>query len=85
MSRSADGRVPGAPSEAARPLLLQGQDYLFRSPPKCLDFQEQVHRLGMVDEGDGNPQPCVLVLARAADMEMNELSIALAERGIRMA
>ena len=65
MSRSADGRVPGAPSEAARPLLLQGQDYLFRSPPKCLDFQEQVHRLGMVDEGDGNPQPCVLVLARA--------------------
>jgi hypothetical protein len=39
----------------------------------------------MVDEGDGNPQPCVLVLARAADMEMNELSIALAERGIRMA
>jgi hypothetical protein len=85
LSRSADGRVPGAPSEAARPLLLQGQDYLFRSPPKCLDFQEQIHRLGMVDEGDGNPQPCVLVLARAADMEMNELSIALAERGIRMA
>lgn len=39
----------------------------------------------MVDEGDGNPEPCVLVLARAADMEMNELSIALAERGIRMA
>jgi len=67
------------------PLLLQGQDYLFRSPPKCLDFQEQVHRLGMVDEGDGSPQPCVLVLARGADMEMNELSIALAERGIRMA
>ena len=55
MSRSADGRVPGAPSDAARPLLLQGQEYLFRSPPKCLDFQEQVHRLGMVDEGDGNP------------------------------
>jgi hypothetical protein len=37
------------------------------------------------DSGDGSPQPCVLVLARAADMEMNELSIALAERGIRMA
>ncbi|KAA2263283.1 hypothetical protein F0L68_10660 [Solihabitans fulvus] len=66
-------------------MLLQGQDYHFRSPANCLDFQEQVHRLGMVDEGDGSPIPCVLVLARAADMEMNELSIALAERGIRMA
>ncbi|GAA3855746.1 hypothetical protein GCM10022243_21370 [Saccharothrix violaceirubra] len=66
------------------PLLLQGQDYLFRSPPKALDFQEQVHRLGMVEQGDGSPVPCVLVLARSADMEMNELSIALAERGVRM-
>ncbi|MEO6087332.1 MAG: hypothetical protein ABIQ18_29885, partial [Umezawaea sp.] len=67
------------------PLLLQGQDYLFRLPPKTLDFQEQVHRAGLVDPGDGSPVPCVLVLARSADMEMNELSIALAERGIRMA
>ncbi|ACU34653.1 hypothetical protein [Actinosynnema mirum] len=66
------------------PLLMQGQEYLFRTQPKCLDFQEQAHRLGVVDEGDGSPVPCVLVLARSADMEMNELSIALAERGIRM-
>jgi hypothetical protein len=67
------------------PLLLQGQDYRFRTPASCLDFQEHVYRRGMVDEGDGEPEPCVLVLARSADMEMNELSIALAERGIRMA
>jgi len=67
------------------PLLLQGQDYRFRTPTSCLDFQEHVYRTGMVDEGDGDPEPCVLVLARSADMEMNELSIALAERGIRMA
>ncbi|WP_440900451.1 ATP-grasp domain-containing protein, partial [Actinosynnema sp.] len=66
------------------PLLMQGQEYLFRTQPRCLDFQEQAHRLGVVDEGDGSPVPCVLVLARSADMEMNELSIALAERGIRM-
>ena len=66
------------------PLLLQGQDYLFRSTTHCLDFQEQIHKLGLVDDGDGSPQPCVLVLARSADMEMNELSIALAEHGIRM-
>ncbi|TQM81195.1 hypothetical protein FHX81_3557 [Saccharothrix saharensis] len=90
MTVSGWGNETVPPPEAARPakpppLLLQGQDYLFRSQPKCLDFQEQVHRLGMVDEGDGSPVPCVLVLARAADMEMNELSIALAERGIRMA
>jgi hypothetical protein len=44
-----------------------------------------VHRLDLVDEGDGEPEPCVLVLARSSDMEMNELSIALAERGVRMA
>jgi hypothetical protein len=67
------------------PLLLQGQDYRFRTPTSCLDFQEHVYRQGMVDEGDGGPEPCVLVLARSADMEMNELSIGLAERGVRMA
>jgi hypothetical protein len=65
-------------------LLLQGQEYVFRAPIAALDFQERVHRLDLVDSGDGEPEPCVLVLARSADMEMNELSIALAERGVRM-
>ncbi|GGP59945.1 hypothetical protein GCM10010185_35450 [Saccharothrix coeruleofusca] len=90
MSASGRGSDLVPPPEGVRaakptPLLLQGQDYLFRTHPQCLDFQEKVHSLGVVDEGDGEPVPCVLVLARSADMEMNELSIALAERGIRMA
>ncbi|QUQ69196.1 ATP-grasp domain-containing protein [Kutzneria sp. CA-103260] len=77
---------PPQPMLPARPtpLLLQGQDYVFRAPSGCFDFQEQIHRLDMVEDS-GEPAPCVLVLARSADMEMNELSIALAERGIRMA
>jgi hypothetical protein len=77
--------VTAQPTDRSTPLLLQGQEYVFRAPIAALDFQERVHRLGLVDDGDGEPQPCVLVLARSADMEMNELSIALAERGVRMA
>jgi hypothetical protein len=77
--------VTAAPTTRPTPLLLQGQEYTFRAPIAALDFQERVHRLGLVDDGDGAPEPCVLVLARSADMEMNELSIALAERGVRMA
>jgi hypothetical protein len=89
--RSAAPAVPPArtvtaqPTDRSTPLLLQGREYVFRGPIAALDFQERIHRLGLVDEGDGEPQPCVLVLARSADMEMNELSIALAERGVRMA
>ena len=75
---------PAAADFRPGPLLLQGQDYFFRSADTSLDFQERVHRADLVDDGDGDPIPCVLVLARAADMEMNELSLALAERNIRM-
>ncbi|MBV8933321.1 MAG: hypothetical protein JOZ47_02310 [Kutzneria sp.] len=77
---------PSTPVASGRPtpLLLQGQDYVFHAPSGCLDFQERIHRLGMVIDTDDDPNPCVLVLARSADMEMNELSIALAEQGIRM-
>lgn len=77
--------VAARPTDRATPLLLRGQEYVFRGPIAALDFQERIHSLGLVDDGDGEPQPCVLVLARSADMEMNELSIALAERGVRMA
>jgi len=96
MTEGADDRArpfepaePDLPPDLAHdlrpgPLLLQGQDYFFRSSDTSLDFQERVHRADLVDDGDGDPTPCVLVLARAADMEMNELSLALAERGIRM-
>ncbi|AOS61597.1 ATP-grasp domain-containing protein [Actinoalloteichus hymeniacidonis] len=68
----------------ATPLLLQGQEYHYRAPNACLDFQERMYRAGLVEPDDGNPVPCVLVLARAADMEMNELSLTLAEHDIRM-
>ncbi|RJQ71706.1 hypothetical protein D5S17_27865 [Pseudonocardiaceae bacterium YIM PH 21723] len=64
-------------------MLLQGQDYFYRASDVCLDFQERVHQLDLAPL-HGEPIPCVLVLARAADMEMNELSLALAEREIRM-
>lgn len=78
--------VTPRPTSRATPLLLRDQEYVFRAPVAALDFQEQVHRLELVDDdSDGEPEPCVLVLARSADMEMNELSIALAERGVRMA
>ena len=76
--------LPAQPVERPIPLLLQGQDYRLRNPIVDLDFQERVHKLGLVADGDGDPEPCVLVLARSADMEMNELSVALAERGVRM-
>jgi hypothetical protein len=76
--------VTAQPTDRSTPLLLRGQEYVFRGPISRLDFQERIHSLGLVDDGDGEPQPCVLVLARSADMEMNELSIALAERGVRM-
>ncbi|CAM00195.1 hypothetical protein A8924_1255 [Saccharopolyspora erythraea NRRL 2338] len=66
------------------PLLLQGQDYFFRSPDTDLDFQDRMFRADLVSDGSVDPVPCVLVLARAADMEMNELSLALAEHNIRM-
>ena len=74
------------PISRATPLLLRDQEYVFRAPALALDFQERIHRLELVDDNaSGEPDPCVLVLARSADMEMNELSIALAERGVRMA
>jgi hypothetical protein len=93
-SAPADSAHPGPvartvaprPIDAHTPLLLQGQEYVLRAQIGTpLDFQERVHELDLVDPGDGNPEPCVLVLARSTDMECNELSIALAERGVRMA
>lgn len=75
-----------SPSGGGRPtpMLLQGQDYFFRSSDTSLDFQERMHRADLVTEESSDALPCVLVLARAADMEMNELSMALAEHDIRM-
>ncbi|MER7079544.1 RimK-like ATP-grasp domain-containing protein [Saccharopolyspora kobensis] len=72
------------PSLRPTPMLLQGQDYFFRAPDTPLDFQERMFGADMVVDEPGDPVPCVLVLARAADMEMNQLSLALAEHDIRM-
>ncbi|WP_433871383.1 ATP-grasp domain-containing protein [Saccharopolyspora sp. CA-218241] len=66
------------------PLLLQGQDYAYRSATTGLDFQERMFAADLVADAPGDPVPCVLVLARAADMEMNALSLALAEHDVRM-
>lgn len=74
----------GTPYAPATPLLLQDQDYFFQAPDTAVDFQDRMHREGLVADDDGDPAPCVLVLARAADREMNELSVALAEHNIRM-
>ncbi|MGW5642619.1 ATP-grasp domain-containing protein [Saccharopolyspora sp. NPDC003752] len=86
--RPADlGNPPGAAAQPflrPTPMLLQGQDYFFRSPDTPLDFQERMFGADLVADEPGDPVPCVLVLARAADMEMNELSLALAEHDIRM-
>ncbi|TDD47717.1 ATP-grasp domain-containing protein [Saccharopolyspora elongata] len=86
--RPADlGNPPGAAAQPflrPTPMLLQGQDYFFRSPDTLLDFQERMFGADLVADEPGDPVPCVLVLARAADMEMNELSLALAEHDIRM-
>lgn len=78
------GGVP-EPSLHPTPMLLQGQDYFFRASATPLDFQERMFGADLVDDEPGDPVPCVLVLARAADMEMNELSLALAEDDIRVA
>ncbi|MFC7341910.1 ATP-grasp domain-containing protein [Saccharopolyspora griseoalba] len=84
-NRPADRAEPAAPSALGRtPVLLQGQDYFVRAPSTPLDFQERMYRAGMVDERPGEPAPCVLVLSRAADVEMNGLSVALAESDVRM-
>lgn len=88
---SAAENRPADPAESVRsqtlrpvPVLLKGQDYFVRAPDTPLDFQERMYRAGMVEEAPGTAVPCVLVLSRAADMEMNSLSVALAEHDIRM-
>ncbi|HKN99910.1 MAG TPA: hypothetical protein VJX10_22515 [Pseudonocardiaceae bacterium] len=65
------------------PLLLQGQGYAIRAPATTAAPAPAGH--DPADDGDGEPRPCVLVLARSTDVEMTELSAALAVRGVRVA
>lgn len=83
--RPADQGKP-VESSAPRPMpvLLQGQDYVASAPSTSLDFQERMYQADLVEEHPGESVPCVLVLSRAADVEMNGLSVALAEHDVRM-
>ncbi|WP_235874757.1 ATP-grasp domain-containing protein [Saccharopolyspora aridisoli] len=82
--RPADQGEWAEPELRPTPVLLQRQDYFVRAPGTPLDFQERMYQAGLVEEEPGDPVPCVLVLSRASDMEMNELSLALAEHDVRM-
>lgn len=75
--------VTTQPTDRTTPLLLQGQGYVFRAPAATVDVPAQVNQ-GLATD-DGAPLPCVLVLARSTDVEMTELSAALALRGVRVA
>src|SRR5215207_5664854 len=63
-----------------RPLLLREPLHRNSLPAESLDFQV---RVGRPDPSERGPQtPCVLVLTRTADREIDELSLALAAAGV---
>ena len=67
---------------AAQPLLFGAPGRARRASTQSLDFQG---RLGRPPAGDPHgPVPGVLVLTRAADREVDELSLRLAVRGVPM-
>jgi hypothetical protein len=61
------------------PLLLRAEPHLETIPSSSLDFQSLVGRPTAIP---GTDQPCVLVLTRADDPEIDELSLFLAAQGI---
>src|SRR5215204_4183371 len=62
-----------------RPLLLREPLHRSSLSAESLDFQV---RVGRPDPSERGPQtPCVLVLTRTADREIDELSLALAAAG----
>jgi len=63
-----------------RPLLLREPLHRSSRSAESLDFQV---RVGRPDPSERGPQtPCVLVLSRTADREIDELSLALAAAGV---
>ncbi|WP_330758077.1 hypothetical protein [Rhodococcus sp. M8-33] len=64
---------------AALPLLLRSHPHLTTASAESRDFQARVGHPAATD-----PAPCVLVLTRAADREIDELSLWLAARGIAL-
>jgi hypothetical protein len=68
------------------PLLLRKSSYSRTLPTQVLDFQLRMFEFGVprVPE-ESPPVPCVLVLTRAADREIDDLSLTLAADDIRLA
>jgi MFS family permease len=64
------------------PLLLRGPLHESTKPPVCMDFQARVGRPAAGTHG--GPRPCVLVMTRTADREIDDLSLRLAAAGIPM-
>ncbi|MGI5130360.1 hypothetical protein ACQEVB_26400 [Pseudonocardia sp. CA-107938] len=62
------------------PMLLRDQSFSTESPTRSRDFQ---HRVGRPDTDHGpGPQPCVVLLTRAADREADMLSLHLAAASV---
>ena len=70
-----------APATVDAPILLAADEYEVALPATSLDFQS---RVGRPSGNDGLPVPAVLVLTRAADAEVDELSLRLAAAGVPM-
>jgi hypothetical protein len=64
---------------AISPILFRGAPHTASLPAESLDFQVCVGRPAAAGAG---PAPCVLVLTRAADREIDDLSLGLAASGI---
>ena len=64
------------------PLLLRGPLHESAQPPACMDFQARVGRPAAGTHR--GPRPCVLVMTRTADREIDDLSLRLAAAGIPM-
>ncbi|PSK27634.1 ATP-grasp domain-containing protein [Nocardia seriolae] len=69
-------------NEARLPLLLRASPFRVRARRSSLDFQFRVGHPS-AREPDGSA-PCVTVLSRAADRELDRLSLSLAAKGIPM-
>jgi hypothetical protein len=61
------------------PLLLQKQRMVYSLQPQCNDFQVLV---GQPETGHDLVKPCILLMTRSADQEIDELSLELAARNI---
>jgi hypothetical protein len=68
------------------PVLLRGSRYSCTLNRESVDFQSRMFEFGVSRAPSASaPVPCILVLTRAADSEINELSLTLAARDVRLA